>query len=46
MLRAHRAAHRAIWLALAIALPALVLLGAWLRAPAPGEPPTRLEAPR
>jgi hypothetical protein len=47
MLRRHRAAHRAIWLALAFALPVLVIVGAYLRIrDTSGAAPVRLEAPR
>jgi hypothetical protein len=47
MLRRHRAAHRAIWLTLAIALPALVMLGVYSRArDSAVDAPVRLEAPR
>jgi len=47
MLRRHRAAHRAVWLALALALPGIVALGIYLRERTPGsEAPIRLEAPK
>jgi hypothetical protein len=46
MLRRHRAAHVRIWQALAILLPALLILAAALRPTMPVDhPPVRLDAP-
>ena len=43
----HRAVHRAIWLVLAVALPAALLLPLALRPSGPIEAPAvRLEAPK
>ena len=43
----HRAAHRAIWLVLAVALPAALLLPLAFRPSGPIEAPAvRLEAPK
>ncbi len=47
MMRRHRAAHRAIWLALALLLPTIFVAGLYLRWRVPGGATSvRLEAPR
>ena len=45
MLRRHRAAHRVVWIALAVLLPVLIAIGFWLRTQPPASTPVRLEAP-
>jgi hypothetical protein len=45
MRRGHRHAHRRIWLALALLLPAILLGGVLLRQTGPADPPVRIAPP-
>ncbi len=45
MLRAHRKAHRRIWIALAVLLPVFIAVSLWLRQPPATFAPVRISPP-